>query len=172
MKSRMEIRHERPPYPLNDAALREFTELFDEYWGPLEGLDRRVKRRLSRFSSSYERRELEDRLIDLVIALEALLNDGESDSVSFKIATRCAGWLYPPGERRVSLFRFIKSVYGLRSDAVHASRRNRREPTTAELDRLECVVRASLIKFLDHRKAHGGTPDAQYLDEMILSGRF
>ena len=172
VKSRVVTRFDRPTYPLNDAVLGEFTEFFHEYWSLLEGLDRQVERGLSRFSSSYERRELEDRLIDLVISLEALLSDSESDSVSFKIATRCAGWLCPPGEERVSLFHFIKKVYGFRSAAVHGVRRNRIEPTTEDLECLESVVRASLMKFLDHRKAHGSTPDAKYIDEMMLYGRF
>ena len=172
VKSRVMTRYERPPYPLNDAALGEFTEFLDEYWGMLEGLDRRVKRGLSRFSSSYERRELEDRLIDLVIALEALFNDSESDSVSFKIAIRCAGWLYPPGEQRVSLFRFIKRIYKFRSAAVHGRKGKRKEPTTENLDQLECVVRASVMKFLDHQKSHQKTLEPKDLDEMMMSGRF
>ena len=172
VKSRVMTRYERPRYPLNDAALGEFTEFFDEYWGMLEGLDRRVKRGLSRFSSSYERRELEDRLIDLVIALEALFNDSESDSVSFKIAIRCAGWLYPPGEQRFSLFRFIKRVYEFRSAAVHGRKGKRQEPTTEILDRLECVVRTSVMKFLDHQKSDQKTLEPKDLDEMMMSGWF
>ena len=172
VKSRVMTRYERPPYPLNDAALGEFTEFFDEYWGMLEGLDRRVKRGLSRFSSSYERRELEDRLIDLVIALEALFSDGDSGGVAFKIATGCAGWLYPPGEHRCSLFRFVKYVYGLRSDVVHGRKGRGKEPTTEDLDRLECVVRASVMKFLDHQKSNQDTLEPKDLDEMMMSGQF
>ena len=172
VKSSVVTRYKRPAYRLDDEAMVRFSEFFADYWDVLDGLDPSVKLALSRFNSSYERRELADRLLDLVIALEALFNDGDPGSVTFKIATRCAGWLYPPGEYRLSLFTFMKDVYGFRSDAVHARKRRRREPTTEDLDRLECVVRASLMKFLDHQKSHKDTPDPKDLDEMMMSGRF
>ena len=172
VKSPVVTRHKRPAYRLDDEAMVRFKEFFADYWDMLDGLDPSVKIALSRFNSSYERRELLDQLLDLVIALEALFNDGDSGSVTFKIATRCAGWLYPPGEHRLSLFRFVKDVYGLRSDAVHGRKRNRQEPTTEDLDRLECVVRASVMKFLDHQKSHQDTPEPKDLDEMMMSGRF
>ena len=172
VKSSVVTRYERLVYRLDDETMVRFSAFFADYWDALDGRDPSVKLALSRFSSSYERRELSDRLLDLVIALEALFSDGDSGSVTFKIATRCAGWLYPPGENRLSLFRFVKYAYRLRSDAVHGRKRNRQEPTTEDLDRLECVVRASVMKFLDHQKSHQDTPEPKDLDEMMMSGRF
>ena len=172
VKSSVVTRYERPAYRLDDETMVRFSAFFADYWDALDGRDPSVKLALSRFSSSYDRAELSDRLLDLVIALEALFSDGDSGSVTFKIATRCAGWLYPPGEHRLSLFRFVKDVYGLRSDVVHGRKRNRQEPTRGDLDRLECVVRASVMKFLDHQKSNQDTPEPKDLDEMMMSGRF
>ena len=172
VKSSVVTRYERPAYRLDDETMVRFSAFFADYWDALDGRDPSVKLALSRFSSSYERAELSDRLLDLVFALEALFSDGDSGSVTFKIATRCAGWLYPPGENRFSLFRFVKYVYGLRSAAVHGRKGNRQEPTRGDLDRLECVVRASVMKFLDHQKSNQDTPEPKDLDEMMMSGRF
>ena len=69
---------------------------------------------LSRFNSSYERRELVDRLIDLVIALEALFGE-QGDSLSLKVASRCACWLYPPGQERWDAFVAVRDMYRKRS---------------------------------------------------------
>ena len=170
VKSKVAASYERSPYLFNDATLAVFNEFFDLYWGTFDSLCPNVELALSRFSSSYERRELADRLIDLVISLEALFNDGDPGSVTFKIATRCAAWLYLPGDQRLSVFRFIKDVYGYRSAAVHG-RRNRKKPTADDLDRLEQVARISLLKFLDHQLMHGGRPSPNELDEMMMKGR-
>ena len=171
VKSKVATSYERPPYMFNDEVLDVFNEFFDLYWGTLDSLCPSVTLGLSRFNSSYERRELADRLIDLVIALEALFNDSDPGSVTFKIATRCAAWLHPPGDQRLSVFRFVKDVYRYRSAAVHG-RRNQKQPTVDDLDRLERVARVSLVKFLNHHLIHGRTPFPQELDEMMMEGRF
>lgn len=171
VKSRVATSYERSPYLFNDATLAVFSGFFDLYWGTLDSLCPTVGLGLSRFSSSYERRELSDRLIDLVIALEALFNDDDPGSVTFKIATRCAAWLHRPGNQRLSVFRFIKDVYGQRSAAVHG-RRNRKKLTADDLGRLEGMARDSLVKFLNHHLVHGRTPSPKELDEMMMEGRF
>lgn len=172
IKPSVTTRYRRPAYPFSGVILSEFGEFFARYWDLLDSLDASVKLGLSRFNSSYERRDLEDRLIDLVIALEAPFNDDDPGSITYKIATRCAGWLHPPGEHRLSTFRFVKDAYRLRSDAVHARSKRRREPTKEELDRLESVVRACLLKFLDYQKLHGNTPTPAKLDEVMMEGLF
>ena len=172
VKSPVATQYVRPSYPLNDATLGGFSEFFAMYWDLLDGLKPSIKLGLSRFNSSYERRELVDRLIDLVIVLESVFNDGDTGSVTFKIATRCAGWLHPAGDGRLSAFRFMKEVYGFRSNAVHARSSQPKAPTTDDVDRLERVVRAGLMKFLNHGKLHGSTPAPRELDEMMMAGRF
>ena len=170
VKSRVATLYERPAFRFDDTAITLFNEFFDLYWAALDDLSPSVTLGFSRFSSSYERRELADRLIDLVIALEALFNDGDQGSITFKIATRCAAWLHPPGDQRLSVFRFIREVYSYRSAAVHA--RGQKELTAGYLDRLECVARTSLVKVLNHRLVHGKSPTPQELDEMMMAGRF
>ena len=126
-------------YHIHDDNIWSFLEFFNKYSDAMPRMGAPVQLALSRFNSSYERRELVDRLIDLVIALEALFNDGDPGSVTFKVALRSACWLKPPGGERVSLFQAIKKAYSTRSAAVHA--RSRNDPTDEQLDELEDTVR-------------------------------
>ena len=59
---------------------------------------------MARFSSSYEKRDPADRLVDLVIALEALFGDsGDSSNLRYKLAMRGASWLHATECKRVAL---------------------------------------------------------------------
>ena len=170
VKSKVATRYGRSAYRLDDAVLDLLVGFLDLYWETLDNLNPDLRRGLHRFSSSYERRESVDRLIDLVIALEALFNDDDPGSITFKIATRSGAWLHRPGSERLALFEFIKKAYGYRSSAVHG--RGRKEPTADDLDYLEEVVRACLIKFLNYQAVHGQSPTPKELDEMMMEGRF
>lgn len=170
VKSKVATRYGRSAYRLDDAVLDLLVDFLDLYWETLDNLNPGLRLGLHRFSSSYERRELADRLIDLVIALEALFNDGDQGSITFKIATRSGAWLHRPGSERLALFEFIKKAYGYRSSAVHG--RGRKELTADDLDYLEQVVRACLIKFLNYQTVHGQSPAPKELDEMMMEGRF
>ena len=162
--------YERPAYPLDDQALGEFIKFFNAYWEILqENTPAYLAIALTRFNSSYERRSLADRLVDLVISLEALFGDGESSSIAYKVATRCACWLYPLGKERLETFRTIKKLYGFRSRVVHGG--PKASPSEKQVDQLENVVRTSLIKFLDSHVAEGKTPHGAEFDNLIMTGK-
>ena len=168
VKPRMEPLHTRPPYPLDDVVLADFGKFFSRHWCTLGTIRRRVKVALGRFNSSYERRDPSDRLIDLVIALEALFGD-DGPGISYKVAMRCAGWMHSPGQDRATLFSKVREYYRLRSKAVHGEKP--RSPSGDDVDALEEIVRKSLLKFLDHQKKPGYTPQRKELDDIILLGR-
>ena len=100
----------------------------------------------TRFSSSYDKRTLADRLIDLMIALEALL--GSQTETTYKIALRFACLLHAPGEARKNAFRSIKIIYGERSKIVHGDRLEP-EYTETQVDNFEGAVRRLIGKFLE-----------------------
>ena len=156
-------------YHIHDDNIWSFHDFFNKYSDAMPRMGAPVQLALSRFNSSYERRELVDRLIDLVIALEALFNDGDPGSVTFKVALRGACWLKPPGDERVSLFQAIKKAYSTRSAAVHA--RSRNDPTDEQLDELEDTVRACLVKYLERKIQNKDELVGNALDNLILVGR-
>ena len=159
----------RTPYPLGDDTLANFVEFFKQRWDVLDCVEPYLKTALARFNSSYERRDLSDRLIDLVVALEALFGDGEPGSIAYKVAMRCACWLHPPGDVRVKLFSKLKNYYSMRSKAVHGG-----EPISLFKEgvvELEEVVRRSLLKFLEQQKRLGGAPHGRKIDDLIMLGK-
>ena len=161
--------YDRLPYRLDDSTLERFVEFFNGYWSVLEETPQSLRTALNRFNSSYERRTLSDRLIDLVIALEALFGDGESSSITYKVAMRCACWLKQPGSGRQKTFRDVRKSYAYRSKVVHG--RTKMEPTFgSEVDALEAIVRGSLVKLLVYQRTKGKAPDGTEIDRIIMSG--
>lgn len=162
--------YRRQQYPIDAEFLCEFTEFFNRYWDVFqEKSPSHLITALMRFSSSYEKSSPPDRLIDLVIALEALFGDGESGSIAYKVATRCAFWLHPPGKGRLDTFKFIKKAYDMRSRSVHGGQKE--SPTEVQLNQLEHIVRVSLIKLLDSRTPKGKMPHGSEIDSLILTGK-
>ena len=170
IKSEPATLYKRPPYPLDDDVLTEFTKFFNEHWSYLQkDAPAHLTTGVTRFNLSYDRRSLADQLVDLVIALEALFGDGEPGSITYKIATRCACWLYPLGDERLAAFRFVKKVYSERSRFVHGGQQA--SPSKKQVDELEDVVRTSLLKFLDSPVTEGKIPHGAEFDNLIMTGK-
>ncbi len=168
VKPRMEPLYARSPYPLDDVVLADFGNFFSKHWCALSVSKPNIKIGLSRFNSSYEQRDPPNRLIDLVIALEALFGGGKPHSFSYTVSQRCAGWLRSPGRSPDTLFSKVKKYYSLRSKVVHG--RNLSCLPGDEVDALEGIVRESLRKFLDHQRLRGHTPQGKEIDNTISLG--
>jgi Apea-like HEPN len=81
--------------------------------------DRRVALALSRFDSAYSRFNLEDSLIDLWIAFEALvLTEGPAE-LSYRASLRIAARVGKNGEERKAAFEQARNSYNCRSRVVH-----------------------------------------------------
>ena len=162
--------YERPPYPLDDAIVDSFVAFFNKFWNVLqENLSSYLTIALSRFNSSYEKSSLADRLIDLVIALEAMFSDRKSRSISHDVATRCAGWLHSAEDERPAALRFVKKMYNDRSDVVHGE--GQVKLCKKQVDDLEDIARASLVKFLDSRASGVKTPNGKEIDSLMMTGK-
>ncbi len=84
--------------------------------------DKRILNALERFNLSYHDFRFEDKIIDYIISLESLFNDGRGE-IAFKLAYRSARILglkkYPPDD----VFDFMKEAYNRRSNPVHGQKR-------------------------------------------------
>jgi len=76
---------------------------------------------LRRWESSLLRRNLEDRLIDAWISLEALLMGKNEGELSFHAAVRLAEFLSNTGAERRAVFSSSRASYKWRSAIVHGS---------------------------------------------------
>ena len=167
VKPPIEGLHEYGEYPLDDATLENLIEFIERFWGVLDNIAGNLRIAISRLSSSYEKRDLADRLIDLVIALESLFGDGEAGGIAYKVAMRGACWMHAAESDRHAAFRTIKKFYGYRSRVVHG--KLGRDLTDHRVNDLECMVRSGLRKFLDWQVKHGKTPSGTDIDDLIMA---
>jgi hypothetical protein len=77
---------------------------------------------VSRFNGQYTRSSAEDRLIDAVVALEAIYLAGVNDELKFRLAIRAATHLGGNDKsERSRIFELVTNAYDLRSTIVHGS---------------------------------------------------
>ena len=168
VKPPIEGLHEYGEYPLDDANLSRLIKFVDRFWSALDRCHANLQLAMARFSSSYEKRDLADRIIDLVIALEALFGDGERRRITQNIARRAAFWLHATESERCAAFATIRKFYGDRSKIVHGCLSD--DVTDQRVNLLEDMVRSCLRKFLDWQVQRGKTPRGRELDR-LMTGR-
>lgn len=108
------------PLNFDDAAAEEFVEFFQSLRGVMNGGNRKVigvAPRRVRYAA--QRHRPEDRLIDLLIAAEALFLPQQSSEIGYKFAMRAAYLLEDTPARRRTVFAEMKKAYGIRSKLVH-----------------------------------------------------
>ncbi|MBX3585714.1 MAG: hypothetical protein KF796_03635 [Ramlibacter sp.] len=82
----------------------------------------RVNVGLNRLRQAQSRRSAGDKAVEVFIALEALLGDGENNELSHKISVRAARLLGGTASQRLATFSLLKKFYGVRSKMVHSGR--------------------------------------------------
>ena len=134
---------------MTDSKLWDFVGFFNLYWAILQEKPQKKPRpvhiALPRFSSSYDKTTLTERLIELMIAMEAMFGDREYHT--YKIPLRCACLLFPPGEARKGTFNRIKAIYDDRSRILHGEHLETRY-TSEDVRAFEDLVRKSILKFM------------------------
>jgi hypothetical protein len=130
-----------------------------EFWSRCSTLLRKVEslkfinRALKRFNSAIEEFELEDKLIDLVIALEALYLI-EKDELGYRLSLRVSVLLQNDIEDVSYVRELVKKGYDLRSDVVHGKsvKRVKIRDQVITLDKvvndLEDIVRKSIRRLI------------------------
>ncbi len=153
-------------YDLSDAKLVDLKDFYDRYWETIWGKLQPLDVAINRFSSSYNKRALADRLINLMIAMEALL--GSHTEVTYKISLRFACMLYPPGEAREKVFIAVKKVYDERSNIIHGEKLDTKF-SEEEVHNFEEHVRKLIVKFLELCK-QGIILNDKNIDKFIFFG--
>jgi hypothetical protein len=108
--------------------------------------------------------ESDERVLDWVVALEALFSDSEGELVH-KLASRIAWFLGRDGEDRIGIAKRVRDLYGIRSNIVHG---RKHQITGEDILTLESYVRKSIIKILE--RADNPTKDkilSELQDEMF-----
>jgi len=129
---------------------------------------------INRFMISYEKGNPEDKILDLMICLESLLQ-GEQGELRFRLSIRTALFLETDKSKRNRIYKIVKKGYDIRSDIAHGGdasvvKIDEQEITLEQLViEIEEYVRRSIkefIKQLNDNKNRGTI--IQKLDDSIL----
>jgi hypothetical protein len=109
-------------YHLNNEEIKQFKEFYSSVNSRMSKMaeleNRIITLAIKRFNNSYERYNHEDRLIDLMIAFEALYLP-EKDELALRLALRTAVMLEKTREKRSEIYKYLKAAYNTRSNIVH-----------------------------------------------------
>ena len=133
--------------PLNNA---ELAELIGKYAALSEQTQRKLNLALRRLRDGVERIELEDKVIDVCIALEALFMEG-GENIRETVSSRGSWYFSDSHLERKRTDTLLKKFYDDRSYIVHGNtsksltrKQKREQKRNALLADIEDVVRASL----------------------------
>jgi hypothetical protein len=110
------------PYNLISQDVGNFTELWEKYNNYDFNENRPVDIAIRRFNYAYEKEQLEDKLIDYMIALEALfLKEDENTELKYRLTLRTALFIGSQKEEINQIREVINKAYDIRSKIVHGS---------------------------------------------------
>jgi hypothetical protein len=148
----------RPQVTLNDAGAADLVR----YWAALRATQAQgpASLALRRLRDAAERRRDADRILDIVIAAEALFlpADGDHTELKFRCSLHAAFYLETELAERRIVYRTVGAAYDMRSAIAHGSEpravRVLGEPLTVEAltPRVEEIVRRALQKRLGERQ--------------------
>ena len=168
-------------YIIQKEETEQFTDLWRKYQEIDFSQDGALNIAIKRYNDSFVRRDVEDRIIDLMIAFEAFfLKKGEKMELTFKLALRTA--IFLGGGDRENLFEFMKKAYSTRSDIVHGIKpinkikvkkginsKESDEYTPQEfLNKLEEILRECLLKYIREYKGYKIEKLINSIDKKIL----
>jgi len=128
-----------------------------------DNLPSKLSRCLNRYNFALERNLPEDKLVDALIALEALFGDG-TGAIGYKIALRASVFLEDEFAARCSINDFINDAYRKRSAIVHG----KSSIQVNHIDRLTNIARRSIRKNMDILITDNKIPDSNDFDVLLL----
>ena len=163
-------------YELTEGEVPHFLEL----WRQLEKSAEAFRFGIRRFNLAFDRDLLEERIVDLVIAAEALfLGDQKSSDrgeLSFRFALRAAKFIDHPKYGQRDIFSIMRVAYHARSRVVHGGSL----PTTFSLpsgnsvtashlaDEIEELVRLALRKALSVKDKGKNLHQSAFWDDLLF----
>lgn len=138
-----QLPQEGDSFTLKEEELLDFKKLWEEIRSVREPS---LKIAINRFNLAYEREDLKDKLIDFVIALEALYyKSGDKGELIHKLSVRTARFLGSNYKNKDDIRKKIRDIYDKRSRAVHGKEE---EVETGLIVDAEKYLRKSIRKFI------------------------
>ncbi len=163
-------------FELSEDEVPHFLAL----WRLLEEGTARFGFSIHRFNLAFDRGLLADRIVDLVIAAEALflgdLDEKYRGELRFRFALRAAKFIEHPSYDEHDIYRVMRQAYDARSAIVHGGSPNEtRLPDNQSaslptfIDAIEELVRLGLRKALSMREDGKKLRQAEYWDTLVFS---
>jgi hypothetical protein len=163
-------------FELSESDVPHFLEL----WQLLEERAARLSFSIHRFNLAFDRGLLADRIVDLVVAAEALflgdLDEGYRGELRYRLALRAAKFIEHTGYSEHEVFRVMRRAYDARSAIVHGgSPKDTRLPDNQSadlptfIDAIEDVVRLGLRKALSMKEDGSKIRQPEYWDGLVFS---
>lgn len=128
---------------------------------------------IKRFEYTYARLLPEDKLLDFMVAFEAMFLKGdEQQELSYRLSLRTSYLLAENARERKGIFNFMRRAYKARSEIVHGERATGEGKNKDFVDKVEFYLRLSITKVLkegQYKINHNKFLNT--LDELILKGR-
>jgi hypothetical protein len=114
-------------------------------------LDVRIKYSIERLRKAKACRDINDRVVELALALEYLINTSNYE-VTMQLALKPVKLLHDKNED-TSLYRSLKAFYSLRSKVVHGNEKIDNDPRhLSTIDFMEVTVQQMVLRFMDLNK--------------------
>ena len=163
-------------FELSEGEVPGFIEL----WHLLEEGSARFGFSIHRFNLAFDRGLLADRIVDLVIAAEALLlgdlDEKYRGELRFRFALRAAKFIEHPNYGERDIFRVMRQAYDARSAIVHGGSPketflpdNQSATLPTFIDAIEELVRLGLRKALSMKDDGKKMRQADYWDTLVFS---
>jgi len=138
-------------YSLNASVAEQMKRLWPDAFEVSKQLEKDPKKvathiriGITRYLGSFAERVAEDRLLDYIIALEALCGRG-SDAVSYRIPLRIATLIGRNADEREKLFNLVAQGYDQRSKVSHGAA-SLTEPLDQPSERLILDLQATVLR--------------------------
>lgn len=167
-------------FALDYTLTEEDAARFPKFFAACQSAKRSGSVRLAmrRFAYASDRSRAEDRIIDMMIAAEALFLADAEGELSYRLALRGSFFLDPELGPRSKTLRFLKTAYAVRSKIAHGSKPEAKllkafdGTACATIDgfatELEQVMRTAIRKAVEHVAKEGAFLAGDSWDSLIL----
>ena len=137
--------------PLEQSEIEETLRLYESL-KQFRSKKNKLPIAIERWRSSKTNEDIENKVIDLGIALEALyLPDGSSGEITFKLSLRASRFLGTDIRTRKSLMDKFRDIYDCRSKVVHTGKMPHKDMENLVLE-MQDLCRCTILKILDEGK--------------------
>jgi hypothetical protein len=110
-----------PAHYLKNDDIHDLRTVLDNIGHPTVAKNKALQIAIRRFTYALDRERLDDRILDLAIAGEAILQPYARGETALRLALATAGLLGSSMAERYKMYKFMKAVYRVRGELAHGN---------------------------------------------------